>query len=65
MSGILGVTCNSVVCMFSNFVGIIGWVTTSESMSNLVHLGISVLVAFVVTFVLTYMFGYTKEMDEE
>lgn len=45
--------------------GIIGWVTTSESMSNLVHLGISVLVAFVVTFVLTYMFGYTKEMDEE
>lgn len=65
VSGILGVTCNSVVCMFSNFVGIVGWVTTSNSVSNIIHIGIALVVSFAATFILTYMFGYTKEMDEE
>lgn len=64
VSGILGVSCDSIICLFTNFVGILGWVTSSTH-TNLIHWAISCIVAFVATFILTYMFGYTKEMDAE
>ncbi len=63
ISGILGTPCTALTCMFSNFVGVIGWVTTSTP-TVLMHWLISIIVSFAVTFVLTYKWGYTAEMDE-
>lgn len=64
VSGLLGVTCTSITCMFSNFVGVIGWVTTADP-ASILHWAISCVVSFVATFLLTYRFGYTEEMDNQ
>ncbi len=63
VSGILGVTCTSIVTMFSNFVGVVGILTTCDT-ASIIHWAISIAVAFIVTFVLTYKWGYTAEMDK-
>lgn len=64
VSSLLGVSCNSILCAFTNFVGVLGWITSSST-QVLINWAVSCIVAFVATFVLTYMFGYTKEMDAQ
>lgn len=62
VTGLLGVTCNSILCMYSNYLGIVGWIMTSDT-TSLIHLFIGLAVSFAATFFLTYRFGFPKEME--
>ncbi len=62
VTGILGVTCNSILCLYSNYLGIIGWAMTSDR-TSLINLFIGLAVSFIATFLLTYRFGFDKDME--